>query len=89
MLGDDTLMAIIERYTREAGVRQLERELGALLRHVAARVAGDKGDREADVAADDRPRFTQTPDDVPPEAGAKLAFAFQQHVDDAIDAALR
>ena len=43
-LGDDTLGVIIRAYTREAGVRSLEREIGAVLRHVAARVAeGETG----------------------------------------------
>jgi ATP-dependent Lon protease len=33
------LAAIIEDYTREAGVRNLEREIGAVCRHVALRIA--------------------------------------------------
>jgi ATP-dependent Lon protease len=36
---DDTIREIIRAYTREAGVRQLERELGAVCRSVATRVA--------------------------------------------------
>ena len=36
---DDTIRAIVRQYTREAGVRSLERELGRLARKAAARVA--------------------------------------------------
>src|SRR6185436_19233281 len=36
---DDALRGIISGYTREAGVRSLERELGTLLRKVAAKIA--------------------------------------------------
>src|SRR6201993_4110554 len=36
---DEALHAIIRQYTREAGVRQLEREIGAVLRSVAMRIA--------------------------------------------------
>jgi len=36
---DDGIREIIKSYTREAGVRQLERELGAICRSVATRVA--------------------------------------------------
>ncbi|HEX4763242.1 MAG TPA: endopeptidase La, partial [Usitatibacter sp.] len=38
-LGDDAIESVIHDYTREAGVRNLERELGNLMRHTAARVA--------------------------------------------------
>src|SRR5205823_2735567 len=36
---DDALRAIIRDYTREAGVRQLEREIGTALRSVAMKIA--------------------------------------------------
>ncbi|MBV9964190.1 MAG: endopeptidase La, partial [Alphaproteobacteria bacterium] len=36
---DETLHAIIRDYTREAGVRQLEREIGTALRNVAMKIA--------------------------------------------------
>jgi ATP-dependent Lon protease len=36
---DDALAAIVADYTREAGVRNLEREIGAALRQVAMRIA--------------------------------------------------
>jgi ATP-dependent Lon protease len=36
---DDTVLAVIRGYTREAGVRSLERELGRLARKAAAKIA--------------------------------------------------
>jgi ATP-dependent Lon protease len=36
---DDALRALIRSYTREAGVRTLEREIGSVCRHVAMRIA--------------------------------------------------
>ena len=43
-IADDALRGIIERYTREAGVRSLEREIGRVLRQAAMRVAeGESG----------------------------------------------
>jgi ATP-dependent Lon protease len=36
---DDVLLAIIRDYTREAGVRNLERRIGAICRHAAMRIA--------------------------------------------------
>ena len=38
-IADEALKAIIRDYTREAGVRNLEREIGAVLRNVAMRIA--------------------------------------------------
>ena len=43
-IADDAIRAIIEHYTREAGVRSLEREIGRVLRQAAMRVAeGESG----------------------------------------------
>jgi ATP-dependent Lon protease len=47
---DDTLRIVVSEYTREAGVRQLERELGTLLRKVATRIASATA--EAPVTVD-------------------------------------
>ena len=40
---DDILTLVVSEYTREAGVRQLERELGTLLRKTATKIASDPG----------------------------------------------
>ena len=41
-ISDDVLRAVVSEYTREAGVRQLERELGTVLRKTATRIASAK-----------------------------------------------
>jgi ATP-dependent Lon protease len=50
-IGDEVLHAVVTEYTREAGVRQLERELGTLLRKTATRLAS--GDAEAPIAIEE------------------------------------
>jgi ATP-dependent Lon protease len=47
---DDLLSTVVAEYTREAGVRQLERELGTLLRKTATRIAA--GTATAPVVVD-------------------------------------
>jgi ATP-dependent Lon protease len=60
---DDALRQVVGDYTREAGVRNLERELGKVLRKVATRVASGQAQVPVRVAAADireylgRPRF--------------------------------
>jgi len=41
-IDDDTLRSIVADYTREAGVRQLDRELGTVLRKAATRIASSE-----------------------------------------------
>jgi ATP-dependent Lon protease len=41
-VSDDVLKTVVSEYTREAGVRQLERELGTTLRKTATRIASGK-----------------------------------------------
>src|SRR5215212_2851703 len=49
-ISDELLRTVVTEYTREAGVRQLERELGTLLRKTATRIAS--GTAQAPVALD-------------------------------------
>ncbi len=61
-IGDDVIRDIIQSYTREAGVRSLERQIGQALRHAAVRIAeGQSGPirigREDLVAILGAPKF--------------------------------
>lgn len=50
-IGDEALTTVVDRYTREAGVRNLERQLGKLARKVATEIARESG--ETTVHIDD------------------------------------
>jgi len=50
---DEALRAIVNDYTREAGVRNLEREIGKLLRKVATKVAARTVEAPVSVDGDD------------------------------------
>jgi ATP-dependent Lon protease len=60
---DETILAIIRRYTRESGVRELERTLGRLARKVALRIA------EGDAS-----HVTLGPSDLKPFLGPERFF---------------
>ena len=51
-IADESLAVIIASYTREAGVRQVEREIGKLGRKVARRIAAGEVERVVVAAAD-------------------------------------
>src|SRR6184192_1198597 len=51
-IGDDTIELVVSEYTREAGVRQLERELGKVLRKTATAVAAGQAEAPVEVDVD-------------------------------------
>jgi len=63
VLTDDALRSVVGDYTREAGVRNLERELGKVLRKVATKLASDDATAPVSIDGGDvrtylgRPRF--------------------------------
>ena len=66
---DRAIQRIISGYTREAGVRQLERELGKVARKAARRIAGGEAERVV-VGEDDLQEFLGRPRVHPERAAA-------------------
>ena len=52
-IADEVLRTVVTEYTREAGVRGLERELGKLLRKTATRIASGKADGPVTIGEDE------------------------------------
>jgi ATP-dependent Lon protease len=50
-IADPALTAIIDEYTREAGVRNLERQIGTICRKVARQIAEGKADGKVKISA--------------------------------------
>ncbi len=78
---DDTLKRIITRYTREAGVRQLERSVGRLMRKVALRFAEGKTEPVTvlpsmlnDLLGSEQSVFEQGRKQLPPGVATGLAW---------------
>ena len=70
---DVALERVISEYTREAGVRQLERELGKMARKAARRIAGSAGTE-----------VTVSIDDVPPLLGRARVYPERAAAEDAV-----
>jgi len=58
-LADEAVVRIVEEYTREAGVRNLERNIASLVRKAALRIA--EGDTPVRIGADDLPALLGPP----------------------------
>ena len=69
-VSDVVLETVVSDYTREAGVRQLERELGKLLRKTATRIASGKVETPVELGIDEVARRARTAEVLPRGGGA-------------------
>jgi ATP-dependent Lon protease len=70
-IADDTIELIAARYTREAGVRQMERNIGSIARKVALKVAQGQAETVTVTAADVR-EYLGPPQFYPEQARKEL-----------------
>ena len=61
VISDDAILAIVEHHTREAGVRNLEREIGGVCRKVARRIVQKKAETPIQVTAENLKDFLGKP----------------------------
>jgi len=81
-----TLLYLIERYTREAGVRNLEREIASICRKLARRVLKEKTQRRSAIEVNEavvrdllgQPRYREQKREQAPEVGAASGLAWTQ-----------
>jgi ATP-dependent Lon protease len=76
------LAAVVDRYTREAGVRSLERELGKLSRKVATRVAKADSGRSSGSPLETPDAGRQTPDESETSSDSTFVTRIVVDVDD-------
>ena len=82
----EALMLLIERYTREAGVRNLEREIASVCRKLARRVLKDKTSKGSTIEVSTetigellgKPRYRAQRREKEPEVGAASGLAWTQ-----------
>jgi len=60
-IGENAIRTIIHHYTKEAGVRALEREIASIARKVARQVVAEGKDKAIEVAGKDVPRYLGVP----------------------------
>ena len=85
-ISDEALMLLIERYTREAGVRNLEREIASVCRKLARRALKEKLKRGTSIEVTPetvqlllgKPRFRTQRREEQPEIGAAAGLAWTQ-----------
>jgi ATP-dependent Lon protease len=53
IIPDETILELIRYYTKESGVRSLEREIGALARKVLTKILKDKNLKSATINPED------------------------------------
>ncbi|MCF7924977.1 MAG: endopeptidase La [Candidatus Izimaplasma sp.] len=80
---DEAIMEIIQSYTREAGVRQLDRLFGSLVRKAIKIILGDKKDK-VDIDKDDlvnylgKPKFKNSKAEKDDQIGVVTGLAYTQ-----------
>jgi ATP-dependent Lon protease len=83
---DEAIMLLIERYTREAGVRNLEREIASMCRKLARRILKTKLKKGASIEVTEdsigeflgKPRYRTQRREQQPEVGAASGLAWTQ-----------
>ncbi len=57
VVADEAVVEIVRRYTREAGVRSLEREIASVFRKVARKIVRDGGESEVRISPEGIPEY--------------------------------
>jgi ATP-dependent Lon protease len=60
-LGENAIRTIIHHYTKEAGVRSLEREIASIARKVARQVVAEGKDKPIEIVGKDVPKYLGVP----------------------------